>query len=71
MTYSLCTNQYDYPVRWDFTPGVSASGSNHVIVRHSRWYASTGWVSVTENCMTVRHARETYAARLSEGLTPA
>lgn len=70
MTHSLTTEQYGYPVRWDFTPGVSSSGSKHVLVRHSRWYASTGWVCVLEDYMTVRHARECYASRLANGLTP-
>jgi hypothetical protein len=50
MTHSLTTNQYGYPVRWDFTP--KADG-NCVNVRHSRWYASTGWVCVADYFMSV------------------
>ena len=68
MTHSLTTNQYGYPVRWDFTPKADGKRVN---VRHSRWYASTGWVCVADHFMSVRHARETYAARLANGFTAA
>lgn len=68
MTHSLTTNQYGYPVRWDFTV---IDNGKRVNVRHSRWYVSTGWVCVADQFMSVRHARETYAARLADGLTAA
>ena len=68
MTHTLTTDQYAYPVRWDFTP--DADG-RYVCVRHSRWYASTGWACILESWMSVRQAREVYATRLADGLVRA